>query len=201
MFHVSTVSNMYPLYNFSLFLHNLIRDSFHLVEHLNGSVFDPNYVLSSLDVISLFTNIPVKLALNSIDRRWVYISAKTNISKNEFIIAVRFILNSTFFTFNNRTYRQVQFGTPMGSPLSPIITDIVMQDLEEIALKKLSAQPLFYFRYVDDILLALPSDIVNDILNIFNSLHTRLQFTLEVGTNGRLSFLDTILIIDNQNYI
>ena len=188
------------IYYFSLFLHNLIsgsipkapsyiKDSFHLVEHLNGSVFDPNYVLASLDVISLFTNIPVELALNSIDRRWVYISAKTNISKNEFIIAVRFILNSTFFTFNNRTYRQV-FGTPMGSPLSPIIIDIVMQDIEEIALKILSAQPLFYFRYVD-ILLALPSDTVNDTLNIFNSLHTRLQFTLEVGTSGRLSFLDT----------
>ena len=74
-----------------------------------------------------------------------------------------------------------------------------MQDLEETALKKLSVQPLFYFRYMDDILLALPSDAINDTLNIFNSLHTvfRLQFTLEVGTNGRLSFLDTMLVIDN----
>ena len=119
-----------------------------------------------------------ELALNSIDRRWVYISAKTNISKNEFIIAD--FLDSTFFAFNNRTYKQV-FSTPMGWPLSSIIADIVMQDLEEIALKKLSVQPLFYFRYVDDVILALPSDTINDALNIFNSLHTRLQFTLEVG--------------------
>ena len=58
-----------------------------------------------------------------------------SISKNEFIIAVRFILDSTFFAFNNRNYKQV-FGTPMGSSL--IIADIVMQDLEEIAFKKLS---------------------------------------------------------------
>ena len=131
--------------------------------------FDPEYVLASLDIVSLFTNIPVELALNSIDRRWIYISAKASISKNEFIIAIRFILDSTFFTFNNITYRQV-FAIPMGSPLSPIIADIVMQDLKETALKKLSAQPLFYFRYVDDILLALPSDSVDDTLNIFNSL-------------------------------
>ena len=90
----------------------------------------------------------------------------------------------------------------MGSPLSPIIADIVMQDLEETALKKLSVQPLFYFRYVDDILLALPSDAINDTLNIFNSLHTRLQFTLEVDTNGRLSFLDTMLVIEkSENYL
>ena len=56
---------------------------------------------------------------------------------------------------------------------------------------------------MDDILLALPSDAINDTLNIFNSLHTvfRLQFTLEVGTNGKLSFLDTMLVIDNQKII
>ena len=115
-----------------------------MVEHLNGTVFDPEYVLASLDVVSLFTNIPIELALNSIDRRWVYISAKTSISKNEFIVAVRFILDSIFFTFNNRTYRQM-FGTLMGSSLSPIIADIVMQDLEETALKKLSVQSILCF--------------------------------------------------------
>ena len=94
---------------------------------LNDTVFDLEHVLASLDVVSLFINIPVKLALNSIDRIWVYISAKTSIQRNEFIIAVRFILDSTFFTFNNITYRQV-FGTPMGSPLSPIIADNSLTD-------------------------------------------------------------------------
>ena len=48
---------------------------------------------------------------------------KTNISKEEFIIAVNFILNSTFSSFNQKIYKQV-FGTPMGSPLLPIIADI-----------------------------------------------------------------------------
>jgi len=47
---------------------------------------------------------------------------KTNISKNEFTIAVRFILDSTFFALNNKTYKQV-FGISMSLPLSPIIAD------------------------------------------------------------------------------
>jgi len=41
---------------------------------------------------------------------------------------------------------------------------------------------LFYYRYVDDIVLAAPSDSMNDIKNIFNLLHARLQFTIEIGT-------------------
>jgi len=87
--------------------------------------FDSNYILASLDVVSLFTNVPIDLILNSIEKRWVHISTKTNISKEEFVTTVKFILNSIFFTFNNKFYKQI-FGTLMGSPLSPIIADIVM---------------------------------------------------------------------------
>jgi len=87
--------------------------------------FDSNYILASLDVVSLFTNVSIDLILNSIEKRWVHISIKTNISKEEFVTTVKFVLNSIFFTFNNKFYKQI-FGTLMDSPLSPIIADIVM---------------------------------------------------------------------------
>ena len=45
---------------------------------------------------------------------------------------------------------------PMGSPLSPIMADITLQDLEIEALKSLPFEPPFYYRYVDDIVLAAP---------------------------------------------
>ncbi|KYQ48744.1 hypothetical protein ALC60_12250, partial [Trachymyrmex zeteki] len=104
---------------------NPLRVIVPLVDKLNGTRFDFQYVLASLDVVSLFTNIA--LAVNGIDRRWDYISTKTNISKEEFIIAVSFILDSTFFI---------------------ISTTIV-----------------FYFRYVDDVILALPSDIIKNLID------------------------------------
>ena len=59
----------------------------------------------------------------------------------------------------------------MSSPLSPIIVDMVMQDLEEIAISNLQVHSLFYYRYVDDIVLALPSEYIGDTLIIFNSLY------------------------------
>jgi len=37
--------------------------------------------------------------------------------------AISLILNFTFFSFNNKIYKQI-FGDPMSSPLSPIIADI-----------------------------------------------------------------------------
>jgi len=61
----------------------------------------------------------------------------------------------------------------MGSPLSPVIADVVLQDLEEKALKKINLNILFYFCYVDDVILVAPSE-TSMILDTFNSFHNRL---------------------------
>jgi len=155
-----------------------------------------NHIMISLDVISLFTNIPHDLVIEGINNRWQFIEKETKISKTEFIASVQFILNSTYFTFDNITYKQI-FGTPMGSPLSPILADIVMQDLELKAIKELNIRFPFYYRYVDDIVLLTPDNIVDDILNIFNNVHNRLQFTLEKEKNRTLNFLDLSLIVSD----
>jgi len=67
---------------------------------------------------------------------------------DEFILALQLILSSTLFTFNGKIYKQT-FGTLMGSPLSLVIADVVLQDLEEKAFKKINLNVPF-FRYVDD---------------------------------------------------
>jgi len=113
---------------------------------------------------------------------------------------IKFILSSTFFTFNNVIYKQT-FGTPMGSPLSPIIADLVMQDLEEQVLSCLKTKLPFYFRYVDDILLTAPRDDINDIFEMFNNYHNRLKFTIEYESNYCLSFLDLLLKVGEKNEI
>jgi len=166
-------------------------ESFQLVERLRGIQLDNRHVLLFLDVVSLFTNIPFDLAIDTVVKRLDNILDNTNIP-NEFILALKMILESTYFTFNNVIYRQ-NFGTPMGSPLSPIIADLVLRDIESRAINILNIPLPIYFRYVDDILLAAPSDSVNDIVNTFNSFHPRLQFTLEVG-GGNLNFLDVTIV-------
>jgi len=198
-----------PTYSLASYIHRIIskniikpqshiENSYQLIKKLKGLSIEENYDLISLDVVSLFTNIPVNLAMDSVSNRWSHISKGTKISKSEFLKALKLILESTYFQFNNIIYKQ-KFGTPMGSPLSPIIAEIVLQDLERKALKLLNMEIPFYHRYVDDIALAAPRQKINECLNAFNSLHSRLQFTLETG-GKRLNFLD-VTIINNEGTI
>jgi len=136
---VSSINTaLYPLASFlqtiisdSLTFNNrYVKNSYELYKTLSGKKIDNTNILVSLDVISLFTNVPQDRAIESILNRWTLIEKKTNIPKNDFIGAIELILSSTYFTFNKKIYRQT-FGTPMGSPLSPIIANLVLQDLEE----------------------------------------------------------------------
>jgi len=134
------------LYSLTSFLHkiisanvpkslNNIENSFKLIDKLLGTFIDDNYSLISLDVISLFTNISTDSALDSISKRWCFISKECNIPKDEFLKAVPLILNSSYFTFDNCIYKQI-FRSFMDSLLSPIV-DLVLRDLEERVLEEI----------------------------------------------------------------
>ncbi|KAG5314520.1 MOS1T transposase, partial [Pseudoatta argentina] len=69
-------------------------------------------MLISLDVVSLFTNIPIDLASDNVVRRWDSISKKTKILLDEFLIAFRIVLNSTVFIFNKKMYKYFHLCHP-----------------------------------------------------------------------------------------
>jgi len=110
------------------------------------------------------------------------------------------VLNSTFFKFNNKIYKQI-YGTPMGSPLSLIIAEIVLRDIEEEAFSLLPFHVPIYFRYVDDILIATPPEEMNNALNVFNSRHDRIRFTVEINKVNGINFLNLKIMIDENNKI
>jgi len=85
-----------------------------LIQEKKNNNNNESYILVSFDV-SLYTNVPLDLAIESITKRWDYIERSTKITKNEFIAAINFVLSSTYFTFSNKIYKQT-FGIPMGSP-------------------------------------------------------------------------------------
>jgi len=54
-------------------------------------------------------------------------------------------------------------------------------------------------QYVNDILLNAPRDKSKNVLDAFNSIHPKLQFTIEIGGKN-LNFLD-VMIINNNNIL
>ena len=106
-------------------------------------------------------------------------------------------MKNTFFQYDNEYYHQI-FGTPMGSPISPMLVDLVLQDLEEVVLKKWSFKIHSYYRYVDDTFLIIPNNKIKDTIENFNSYHPRLKFTFELEIDNTLPFLN-LLIIKNQD--
>ncbi|XP_071576894.1 uncharacterized protein [Temnothorax nylanderi] len=152
---VSTVNS--PLHSLARFLQDLIQvsvpkanshinNSFELVKKLSGTRIDDHFDLISLDAVSLFTNIPLDLAITSIRHRWQFISQNTKLPLDEFLVAIQFVFDSTYFIFYGVIYKQT-FGSPMGSQLSPAITDLVLVDLEIKALERLPIIVPIYFRY------------------------------------------------------
>ena len=107
-----------PLYSLATFLHNIlvksipkaksyIKNSFELVEKLKRLHTTDQYKLISLNVKSLFTNVPVDVAMDCINEHWIYVSGDCPLPREEFVGAIRFILDSTFFSFNNNFFNRV----------------------------------------------------------------------------------------------
>ena len=105
-------------------------------------------------------------------------------------------MKNTFFQFDNEYYHQI-FGTPMGSPILPMLADLVLQDLEEVVLKKLSFKIHSYYKYVDTCLI-IPNNKIKDTIENFNSYHPRLKFTFGLEIDNTLPF-SSLLIIKNQD--
>jgi len=139
------------------------------------------------------------MIIDLLDNRWNIIEPHTHTksSKQEFVDVIKFVLNSTYFKFNNKIYKQT-FGPLMESPFSPIVADLMLQNFESYTLKNLSFISLFYIRYVDDITLTASRTLLNELLKNFNFSHPRLTFTMEIG-GTLLSFLELTFINRDEN--
>ena len=69
----------------------------------------------------------------------------------------------------------------------------MIQDLEKNIFSNLTVHISFYYRYVDDIVLAAPKDEINNILDSFNAYHERIKFTVDHGDEFGVNFLDVKL--------
>ena len=89
----------------------------------------------------------------------------------------------------------------MGSPVSVMVANLVMEEVEQMALSSYPSPPRFWKRYVDDTCTVLPKGSVSDFHQHLNGMNKHIQFTVEEETDGNLPFLDVLLIHNKDGSI
>ena len=201
-------------------LKSYIKDDWDFIKTLPREV-DFDCELFSVDIVSLYTNIPHSLGTEAID---YYINKyrdkiPARFTRNFIIESVLFVLTNNNFEFDGIFWHQKE-GTAMGTKMAPPYSCLCMGYLEETKLYP--ALPAHFppsvcehiirwlLRYIDDgFLLWLKGIDFGIFLKLLNALNEFIKFTYEaskkyVDENGDhiqiLAFLDILIILRNYRF-
>ena len=190
-YHLAPLVNTLPSY---------IKDTTDfLVKLQNLPPLPPGTLLVTLDVKSLYTNIPHEEGLEAC-RAALNTRAIQQPPTEDLVRLVELILTKNNFTFDQEHYLQLH-GTAMGTRMAPSYANIFMGHLEERLLNHVDNKPDVWWRYIDDVFMVWPfgEGCLNDFLEQINHFHPTIKFTAE-WSNSSISFLDVRVLL-NQGRI
>ena len=172
-----------------------LKDTFDAVSAIKAipqDLFDQGYRFVSFDVESLFTNMPLKRAINIVlSRVFDDKSFDTTLQKRTLEKLLIDSCTKTAFSFDNILFKQID-GVSMGSCLAPVLANIILTELEKVIVDDLVRSGIvkFYRRCVDDTLVLIKPSDIPFVLNKFNSFDKNLKFTVDTFQDGTVHFLD-----------
>ena len=89
----------------------------------------------------------------------------------------------------------------MGSPVSVVVANLVMENIEDRALSSFHTPPRFWRRYIDDTCTVLPQGLVTSFHEHLNSIDKNIQFTVEKESSGQMPFLDVLLMREEDGTV
>nr|VZI20831.1 unnamed protein product [Spirometra erinaceieuropaei] len=120
-----------------------VRSASQFLIDLRGRKIQSDEIMFSFDVTSSFTSIPPNVDREVLRKTLDEAYDETqNALKIEHLIMLFEFCQQTF-TFAGETYEQIK-GTPMGSLVSGLVAELVLQELEKIAF--LQHEPVFWRR-------------------------------------------------------
>ena len=88
----------------------------------------------------------------------------------------------------------------MGSPISPIVANLFVEDFEIKAINTAEYPPSIWKRYVDDTCVIIEATKKEGFLEHISSIDPHIQFSTEdAKADGYILFLDTIVIPQPDN--
>ncbi|XP_044742292.1 NADH-quinone oxidoreductase subunit F-like [Chrysoperla carnea] len=121
-----------------------VKNSIDLINKIKDTELAPSAVLMSFDVKALYPSVPIPEAIKALEK-WLKNQGLHMDEVTELVKLTRLCMRQNVFTFEGKYYKQT-FGTSMGNPLSPFLSNIFMSDLEEQAKQQFSYFPAVWYR-------------------------------------------------------
>ena len=177
-----------------------VKDTTHFINIMRNIQLDPEDLLVTIAISSLYTNIPHTEGTAATNRMVEEIG--TDILLKMFIPNLAHqLLTKNYFSFNGMLYEQIQ-GTAMGTRMAPNYAIIFMHYLETNFLANYPKQPKIWLRFIDDIFMIWKYGNLEleKFLEALNSHHQKIKFTYTTDQN-EIPFLDTIVYRSTSNGI
>ena len=186
-----------------LHIKSYIRDSIHFLQKCSRIANDRT-VLCTFDVKSLYTNIPHEYGLEAMSY-WLnrhQDSLNPRFSKAFILESIEFILKNNNFMFNDEYFLQL-VGTVTGTDMAPTYATLTMgyHEVKFYSICELNwgAAVRQYIEetwghFLDDCEIPLDQDKVKPeaIKDVLNSIHPKIQFTME-HSEEMVPFLDVLI--------
>jgi hypothetical protein len=190
-------------------LNSYIKDTNHFLEILSSTIIPEtaNVILATLDVTSLYTNIPHSDGIRATAMFYekVYQEDPQAVPTDVVCRLLKMVLENNIFEFNNQLFLQIS-GTSMGAVMAPSYANLFMGELEEKFIESFAAQyavrPLVYIRYIDDIFIVWTNgeELLHRFIEEINQCHVSIKFTHSVSTSS-VHFLDVTVSLQPGNQL
>ena len=169
-----------------------LKDSTDFINFIERTRVPYNAFLVSMDVTSLYTNIPQEEGIETVCNAYEsFYEGESPIPTQYLKRALELILQENSFQFTGKYYLQTH-GTAMGTKMAVAFANIFMGKVESQILERSAIKPLAWKRYIDDVfsIWNINKDVVTQFIEQANSHHPTIKFTAEVS-DTETTFLDT----------
>ena len=176
-------------------MNSYIRDSIDFINKIRQTEIPKEALLVTMDVTSLYTNIPHQLIRDTVTKK---LNQTPNPINSYFLRMLDNILEYNEFPFENKFYHQV-CGVAMGASCSPALANLAFEEIEDRVLQNHPKKPTCFMRYLDDIFMVWPHEEseLRELIQAFNTQYPTISVTYTWDNNSAV-FLDVELYKGHQ---
>ena len=134
-----------------------VHNEKHFAEQIKDITLEPREYITSYYVTALFAQVQVGTTFQVVQNKWEQdqdLNPRTKLTAQHTTELLGFSLHNTYLIFKGKFYKQMGC-VAIGSPVSPIIANIYMENLNKRLLEKAENSTMLWRRYVHDAFIIL----------------------------------------------